>query len=116
VAARVGKETVVVKDRQGFVTSRAVMALVIECVRMLEEGVASAEDIDKAIRLGLNHPMGPIELADYVGLDTLVLAGEGLTEAYGERFIPPQSVRKLVEAGYLGRKTGQGFYRYEPRS
>ena len=115
VAVRLGKETVVVKDRQGFVTSRAVIALVTECVRMLEEGVASAEDIDKAIRLGLNHPMGPLELADYVGLDTLLLAGEGLTEAFGERFIPPQSVRKLVEAGYLGRKTGQGFYHYEQR-
>ena len=91
MATRLGKETVVVKDRQGFVTSRAVIALVTECMRMLEEGVASAEDIDKAIRLGLNHPMGPLELADYVGLDTLVLAGEGLTEAFGERFNPHRS-------------------------
>lgn len=112
VAARLGKETVVVKDTQGFVTSRAVAALITECVRMLEEGVAGAEDIDKAIRLGLNHPMGPFELADYVGLDTLVLVGEGLREAFGDRFNPPQTVRKLVEAGALGRKSGRGFYAY----
>jgi 3-hydroxybutyryl-CoA dehydrogenase len=115
VATRLGKETVVVKDTQGFITSRAVAALITECVRMLEEGVAGAEDIDKAIRLGLNHPMGPIELADYVGLDTMVLVGEGLREAFGERFNPPQIVRKLVEAGFLGRKSGQGFYHYDER-
>ncbi|HWE60310.1 MAG TPA: 3-hydroxyacyl-CoA dehydrogenase family protein [Chloroflexota bacterium] len=115
VALRLGKETVVVKDTQGFVTSRAVAALIIECIRMLEEGVAGAEDIDKAIRLGLNHPMGPIELADYVGLDTMVLVGEGLREAFGERFNPPQTVRKLVEAGFLGRKSGRGFYSYDER-
>jgi 3-hydroxybutyryl-CoA dehydrogenase len=112
VSERIGKEAVVVKDVQGFVVSRAVAALITECVRMLEEGVAGAEDIDRAIRLGLNHPMGPIELADYVGLDTMVLVGEGLREAFGERFNPPQLVRKLVDAGFLGRKSGHGFYQY----
>jgi 3-hydroxybutyryl-CoA dehydrogenase len=115
VSTRLGKETVVVKDSQGFVTSRALAALLTECMRMLEEGIAGAEDIDKAIKLGLNHPMGPFELADYVGLDTLVYVGHGMSEAFGDRFILPQTVRKLVEAGHLGRKSGQGFYSYDKR-
>ena len=80
---------------------------------MLEEGVATPEDIDTAVRLGLNHPMGPLELADYVGLDTLLLIAESLTEALGERFRAPQTLRKLVESGRLGRKSGHGFYRYD---
>ncbi len=112
VSQKMGKETVLVKDAQGFVTSRVLAAHMMECMRVLEEGVASAEDIDKAVRLGLNYPMGPFELADYVGLDTLAFAAEGLTEAFGDRFRPPQIMKKLVEAGHLGRKTGQGFYDY----
>lgn len=113
LAHKMGKETVLVKDAQGFVTSRVLAAHMLECMRVLEEGVASAEDIDKAVRLGLNYPMGPFELADYVGLDTMMFAAEGLTEAYGDRFRAPQILRKLVEAGHLGRKTGRGFYGYE---
>ncbi len=111
-AREMGKETVLVKDAQGFVTSRVLVAHMLECMRVLEEGVASAEDIDKAVRLGLNYPMGPFELADFVGLDTMVYAAEGLTGAYGDRFRAPQNLRKLVEAGHLGRKTGRGFYTY----
>lgn len=113
VARKCGKTTVLVKDRQGFVTTRALAALLTESMRMLEEGVASKADIDTAVKLGLNHPMGPLELADYVGLDTMLFIGESLTEALGERFRPPQLLRKLVEAGRLGRKSGSGFYQYE---
>jgi 3-hydroxybutyryl-CoA dehydrogenase len=112
ISHKMGKETVVCKDAQGFITTRALSALLIECYRILEEGLASPEDIDKAIRLGLNHPMGPLELSDYVGMDVLVHAAEGMTEAFGERFKMPQSVVKLVEAGHFGRKTGRGFYDY----
>jgi 3-hydroxybutyryl-CoA dehydrogenase len=112
ISHKMGKETVVCKDAQGFITTRALSALLIECYRILEEGLASPEDIDKAIRLGLNHPMGPLELSDYVGMDVLVHAAAGMTEAFGERFKMPQSVVKLVEAGHFGRKTGRGFYDY----
>lgn len=113
VAARCGKTTVTVLDRQGFVTTRLLAAAVLEGIRMLEEGVASAEDIDTAVRLGLNHPMGPLELADYVGLDTMALIAESMADGLGERFRAPQSLRKLVEAGRHGRKAGIGFYAYD---
>ncbi len=113
LSERCGKTTVVVQDRQGFVTTRALAALLTEAMRMLEEGVASPEDIDTAIKLGLNHPMGPLELADYVGLDTMLFISESMTEGVGERFRPTQGLRKLVEAGRLGRKSGHGFYEYE---
>jgi 3-hydroxybutyryl-CoA dehydrogenase len=112
ISKQCGKTTVVVKDSQGFVTTRALSVLLIEAMRMLEEGVASPQDIDTAIKLGLNHPMGPLELADYVGLDTMLFISDSMTEAMGERFRAPQTLRKLVEAGRLGRKTGQGFYSY----
>lgn len=111
----VGKTTVVVKDRQGFVTTRALASLLLEAMRMLEEGVATREDIDQAVKLGLNHPMGPLELADYVGLDTMLLISESMNHSLGERFLAPQTLRKLVEANHLGRKTGQGFYSYKSK-
>lgn len=116
VSRRCGKTTVTVLDRQGFVTTRAVAALLLEGIRMMEEGVADADDIDTAVRLGLNHPMGPLELADYIGLDTVLLIAESMTDALGERFRAPQTLRKLVEAGRLGRKSGAGFYPYDASS
>jgi 3-hydroxybutyryl-CoA dehydrogenase len=114
--ASLGKETVVCrKDSPGFISTRAYVALRLECIRILEEGVATAADIDKALRLGFNLPMGPLELGDFNGLDTNLSAMEGLSEAYGERFEPPQILRSMVAAGKLGRKTGAGFYDYDEK-
>ena len=112
VAEHCGQTVVTVKDRQGFVTTRLLAALLLEAIRLHEEGVAEQADLDLAVKLGLNHPMGPLELADYVGLDTVLFIAEGMHSAYGERFLPPQSLRRLVDAGMLGRKSGRGFYSY----
>ena len=116
LANKFGKETVVCKDRQGFITTRALVALAAECLRMLEEGVASKEDIDKAIKLGLNHPMGPLELSDYSGLELHVQAADAMAKVYGERFLTTQTVRNLVQAGHYGRKTGRGLYDYAQKT
>jgi 3-hydroxybutyryl-CoA dehydrogenase len=108
-----GKEVVICNDSVGFITSRALQALVTECIRILEEGVATAEDIDKAIKLGLNHPMGPFELLDFTnGIPVIFHAGEEMRKVYGERFTVPQTVRMLYYAGRHGRKSGKGFYDY----
>lgn len=112
LAERCGKTVVTVADRQGFVTTRLLAALLLEAIRLHEEGVATGEDLDLAVKLGLNHPMGPLELADYVGLDTVLFIADGMHEALGERFLAPQSLRRLVDAGLLGRKTGRGFFDY----
>ena len=107
------KEPVVVRDSAGFASSRLGVALGVEAVRMLEEGVANPHDIDAAMELGYNHPMGPIELTDVVGLDVRLDILEYLREELGERFRPPQVLRQKVRAGKFGKKTGEGFYVWE---
>lgn len=113
VGRRMGKETVRVKDSPGFATSRINALIGNEAFRMLEEGVASAEDIDKAVKLGLNHPMGPFEMADLVGLDVRLGVLEYLHRTLGERFKPSRILVEHVKAGRLGRKAGRGVYDYK---
>ncbi len=108
-----GKEPIVVRDWPGFATSRLGIALCAEAVRMVEQGVASPEDIDKAMKLGYRHPMGPLELTDLVGLDVRLAIMEHLHRELGEAFRPPALLRQMVRAGKLGRKSGEGFYRYD---
>ena len=113
-AEGLGKEVVVcLKDSPGFLTSRAGAILRLEALRMVDEGLASPADIDKAIKLAFNHPMGPLELGDFNGYDTYLHAIEGLQEAFGDRFAPTEGLRRMVAEGRLGRKTGVGFYRYD---
>ncbi|WP_235867456.1 3-hydroxyacyl-CoA dehydrogenase NAD-binding domain-containing protein [Priestia abyssalis] len=112
VAEKMGKETVEVNEFPGFVTSRMNCVIGNEAMNMLMEGVASAEDIDKAIKLGLNHPMGPLEMADLVGLDSRLRNMEYLYYSLGEKYRPSPLLVKYVKAGRLGRKSGQGFYKY----
>jgi len=112
VGMRMGKECVVVREAPGFVTTRINALIGNEAFRMLEEGVASARDIDKALKLGLNHPMGPFELVDLVGLDTRLSILTFLHETLGERYRPNNLMVQYVKAGRLGRKTGKGVYEY----
>ncbi len=113
-AASLGKDPIVVRDSPGFASSRLGLALGLEAMRMFEEGVASAADIDKAMTLGYRHPMGPLKLTDLVGLDVRLAIAETLArEIDPVRFAPPQVLRDLVAAGKLGKKSGEGFYTYE---
>jgi 3-hydroxybutyryl-CoA dehydrogenase len=112
VAEKMAKETVEVKESPGFVTSRINVLIGNEAFYMLQEGVASAEDIDKALKLGLNHPMGPFELVDLVGLDTRLSVLEFLHQRLGEKYRPCPLLIKYVKAGRLGKKTGKGVYDY----
>ncbi|ELB89559.1 3-hydroxyacyl-CoA dehydrogenase [Rhodococcus wratislaviensis IFP 2016] len=105
-----GKTPVVVRDSPGFATSRLGVLLGLEAIRMLEEGVADAESIDRAMELGYKHPMGPLRSTDLVGLDIRLAVAEYLHGTLGERFAPPQLLREKVARGELGRKTGRGFY------
>ncbi|MEW5898511.1 MAG: 3-hydroxyacyl-CoA dehydrogenase [Bacillota bacterium] len=112
VAARMGKEVVEVNESPGFVTSRINALIGNEAFYLLQEGVARAEDIDKAIKFGLNHPMGPLELGDLVGLDARLRVLEHLHATLGEKYRPCPLLVKYVKAGRLGRKTGRGVYDY----
>ena len=113
ITKQLGKEPVTSQDFPGFISNRILMPLIREAILTLEEGVSSREDIDKTLKLGMNHPMGPLELADFIGLDVVqdimaVLYGE-----FGDpRFKPPVTLRNLVNARKLGRKSGEGFYKY----
>jgi len=112
VGRRMGKEVVVIRESPGFVTSRINAMIGNEAFYLLQEGVASAEDIDKALKLGLNHPMGPFELVDLVGLDTRLHILEYLHKTLGEKFRPAPLLVQYVKAGRLGRKSGRGVFEY----
>jgi len=113
-AKTLGKDPIVVKDSPGFATSRLGVLLGLEAIRMLEQGVASAADIDKAMELGYRHPMGPLKLTDLVGLDVRLSIAEHLQrELKSAAFEPPKLLREMVAAGKLGRKSKQGFYKYD---
>ena len=112
VAEKMGKSPILVRDSPGFASSRLGIAIGLEAIRMLEDGVASAEDIDRAMELGYNHPMGPLRLTDLVGLDVRLSIAEYLSSTLGPRFEPPALLRKMVSEGKLGRKTGEGFYKW----
>ncbi len=109
---RINKQPIVVKDMPGFATSRLGIILGMEAIRMLEQGVASAADIDAAMELGYRHPMGPLKLTDLVGLDVRLAIAEHLTKELGPQFSPPPLLRMLVRAGKLGKKSGEGFYKW----
>lgn len=111
----IGKEEIVVKDSPGFATSRLGLAVGLEAIRMLEEGVASAEDIDRGMVLGYRFPIGPLALGDLVGLDVRLAVAEYLADTLGERFRPPQLLRDMVARGELGKKAGKGFFVYDER-
>jgi 3-hydroxybutyryl-CoA dehydrogenase len=113
-AEEIGKTTITVnRDVAGFVTTRLISALVVEAAKLYESGVASAEDIDVACRLGFGHAMGPLATTDLTGVDILVHAtGNIYTETQDEKFAPPEIMRRMVDAGALGRKSGEGFYTY----
>jgi len=109
---QIGKETIVVRDQPGFASTRLGIALGLEAMRMVEDGVASAADIDRAMEIGYRHPMGPLKLTDLVGLDVRLDIARNLQRAFGDRYAPPRVLEELVAAGKLGKKTGEGFYRW----
>lgn len=110
-----GKTPIVVADAPGFASSRLGVALALEAIRMLEAGVASADDIDRAMELGYRHPVGPLRTTDLVGLDVRLGIAEELEAGLGERFAPPELLRRMVADGLLGRKSGRGFYEWSDR-
>ncbi|RLC95333.1 MAG: 3-hydroxybutyryl-CoA dehydrogenase [Chloroflexi bacterium] len=110
----IGKETVLCQDTPGFIANRLSMVFLVYVIRCYEQGLATKEDIDKTMRLGLNHPMGPLELSDFIGLDTVYYILSAMHEELKDPlFAPPTLLKKMVTAGHLGRKTGKGFYDYK---
>ncbi|MDW8090230.1 MAG: 3-hydroxybutyryl-CoA dehydrogenase [Meiothermus sp.] len=116
VARRMGKTPVEVNDYPGFVSNRILLPMINEAIQCVMEGVATPEAIDQVMRLGMNHPMGPLTLADFIGLDTCLAIMEVLHRGLGDdKYRPSPLLRKMVEAGLLGRKSGRGFYRYDEK-
>ncbi|WP_117236708.1 3-hydroxyacyl-CoA dehydrogenase family protein [Thermus sediminis] len=116
VARRMGKTPLEVQDYPGFVSNRLLMPMINEAIEALREGVATKEAIDGIMRLGMNHPMGPLELADFIGLDTCLAIMEVLHRGFGDdKYRPSPLLRRMVQAGLLGRKTGRGFYAYDEK-
>lgn len=112
LAGKMGKEAVVVNDSPGFISNRILMPMINDAIFCLQEGTASRENIDTIVRLGANHPMGPLELADFIGLDICLGILDVLQSELGEKYRPCPLLRKMVAAGKLGRKSGEGFYEY----
>jgi 3-hydroxybutyryl-CoA dehydrogenase len=113
LAGELGKQVIVSADRPGFIVNRILMPFLAEAMRAYEEGLGTAEDIDLGAKVGLNHPMGPLELADFIGLDVCLGVMEVLEDGFGQpQFAPPRVLRDLVAAGHLGQKTGRGFHTY----
>jgi len=113
VGEELGKTTVAAGDNRGFIVNRLLVPYMLDAIRALEQGVASVEDIDRGMMAGASHPMGPLTLADFVGLDTLASIADVMVDAYGEeRFSQPETLTKLVSAGNYGKKSGRGFYDY----
>ncbi|MFL5679007.1 MAG: 3-hydroxyacyl-CoA dehydrogenase family protein, partial [Chloroflexota bacterium] len=113
LATEMGKQVIVSADRPGFIVNRILMPFLAEAMRAFEEGTGTADDIDTGAKIGLNHPMGPLELADFIGLDVCLGIMKVLHEGFGqEHFRPPKVLVELVEAGHLGQKTGRGFHTY----
>jgi 3-hydroxybutyryl-CoA dehydrogenase len=111
--ASLGKTMVTAKDTPGFIVNRLFVPYILDAVRVYEDGLATREDIDTAIKLGLNHPMGPLTLIDFVGLDTCLFIADAMFEEYKDpRYAAPPLLRRMVLAGHLGRKSGKGFYDY----
>jgi 3-hydroxybutyryl-CoA dehydrogenase len=114
VSVKMGKTPIVVNDSPGFVSTRLIFMLINEAIFCVQEGVASVESVDNIMKLGMNHPMGPLEIADLVGLDTALNILSVLYEGYNDpKYRPCLLLKKMVQAGYLGRKTGRGFYEYK---